>query len=869
MNIDDFVDKQTNQASPGEQFREQWLDNLPKTQWPTYIDESAQLVADGIFIGETELTKADFAYETGSYYQRGLAKSADVDTQATSLPIGNHSARDLGLVAWTFNRLQEELRDSQYTDFNNPSRAVEAAINKVVVERIETEKVDPEEIETIRLPESATVSTLVSEVFCRPRSETYVDLLINIVKESAADGLLDRIEEPRMVTPLWEHQRTALDQWLAHDCRGYVDMATATGKTFLGLAAIAHHFGALHPSDSDLQSDHAQVSGDDRATVVVVAHRDIILDQWKREFDTHLNIPEQSSTNRGEHTARFQWGDVHFWTPGRFKNSNILKESVDLVVLDETHHYLGSSGFGALLDEIDGDLIALSGSLDDTNARSLERRNIPKLFEFTLQDGQKAGIVPLCDWDVVFTPYENQARLADVTGRCRQGLKRYVDGIPVPENVDTKTDELTVKNLSDARSIAQSTIGRNLKETNEEFREFASAVMGRQLTQYNLSPELSTVVRLVLDNLDQHKCVVLLETTGEIESVTTELENQLGEAYGSLITVLGDEADLTAVEEFDREREHGAIIGIAKTLGEGVDIETADVCINRGRGRLSRSLIQRMGRILRNPTGDKHAKFYHVAGVPTREDALLPAEDGVAFLETSSQLLDWGEGFDARPVFTVDDETALAEHDVAALETAGADAIDAWTPDRYDLPSDEGVREILETLRTDIRETEGSALLSIQRPERAEVEDVETEFSTSDDAAPEQSDEHIQFVAANGGGIELCTWLYDLVKVTSEDGNVEAFVEDAVREYAQTTITFPATDMIPDADETSSVALNPALDALLSAYVDSGSKTATVHAAVGEALSDDFGEIRDEIGLRLSTDELESKLNALTGYQDA
>ncbi|MGB9966169.1 DEAD/DEAH box helicase [Halobacterium hubeiense] len=869
MNIDDLVDERTNQASPGEQFREQWLDELPKTQWPTYIDESAQLVADGIFIGNTELTTADFAYETGTYYRRGLAESADIDPQATSLPIGNHSARDLGLVAWTFNRLREELRDSQYTDFDNPSRAVEAAINKVVVERIERDQVDPDEIETIRLPESATVSTLVSEVFCRPRSETYVDLLIDIVEESAADGLLDRIEEPRMVTPLWEHQRTALDQWLAHDCRGYVDMATATGKTFLGLAAIAHHFGALHPSDRDLQSDHAQVSGDDRATVVVVAHRDIILDQWKREFDTHLNIPEQSSTSRGEHTARFQWGNVHFWTPGRLKNSNILEESVDLVVLDETHHYLGSSGFGTLLDDIDGDLIALSGSLDDTNARSLERRNIPKLFEFTLQDGQEAGIVPLCDWDVVLTPYENQARLADVTDRCRQGLKRYANGISVPENVDTETDEVTVENLSDARSIAQSTVGRNLKETDEEFREFASAVMGRQLTQYNLSPELSTVVRLVLDNLDQHKCVVLLETAGEIESVTTELKHQLGEAYDSLITVLDDETDLTAVEKFDHERKHGAIIGIAKTLGEGVDIETADVCINRGRGRLSRSLVQRMGRILRNPTGDKHAQFYHVAGVPTREDALLPAEDGVTFLETSSQLLDWGEGFDARPVFTVDDETALAEHDVAALETAGADAIDDWTPDRYDLPSDEEVHEILETLRRDIRDTEGSALLAIERPERADVEDAGNSDSTSDDTATEQSDEHVQFVAAEGGEIELASWLYDLAKATSDDRNVNAFVEDAVREYAQTTISFPTTDAIPDADETSTVALNPALDALLSAYVDSGSKTAAVQAAVGEALSDNIGEVRNETGLRLSTDELESKLSELTGYQNA
>ena len=861
MNIDDIADRETNQPSPGERFHEQWLKELPVGQWPSYIDESAQLVADGIFIGETELTSADFGSETGEYYRRGIAQTADIDPSQTSLPLGNHSAEEIGSVAWTFNRLREEIRDSKYTDFENPSRAIEAAINKALVEQIESGQLDSEELETIRLPESATVSTLVSEVFCRPRSETYIELLLNTVRENVTTGLLDHIEEPRMVTPLWDHQREALDAWLSNDCRGYVDMATATGKTVLGLAAIAHHFGALHPTDRDLRDKRFQTVDEKRARVVVIAHRDLILDQWKREFDIHLNIPEQSSTQSGEHTGEFEWGDVHFWTPSRLKNSNVLKGDIDLVVLDETHHYLGSSGFGSILDEIDGHVLALSGSLDDSNARTLERRGIPRLYEFTLQEGQAAGVIPECDWNVVFTPYENQSELADVTARCQEGFERYSGGIEIPQDIDADTTELSFENLSEARSITQSSAGRELKERNEEFREFASAVMARQLTQYNLSPDLSTVVHLVLDHADQHKCVVLLETSDEIDRVTAALESRLGDAYDSLITVLDDEADLSVVERFDRDQSNGAIIGVARTLGEGVDIETADVCINRGRGRLSRSLIQRMGRVLRNPDGDKHAQFFHVSGVPTRDEATMPQEDGVLLLETASQLLAWGESFEARPVFEVDTETAMSESNLMTLENAGASAIVDWSPEHYDWPTDEDIKDHLESICSEIREQDESALLSIERPSR-DPDDGGGTTETDPNPNDGLSEQGIQFVAADGGGVEVAGWLHTLVEAATPD--TELFIERSVRAYVQETITTPNEELDLQTQNTRQVALNPALDALLSAYIDDGEEAVAVHAALAEAIQGDIEELAEASETNESLETLRSRTEALT-----
>lgn len=858
MNIDNIADSKTNRAPPGEQFREEWLDDLPQSQWPSYIDESAQLVADGIFIGDTNLTKADFGPETGEYYQQGLAKSSDIDIEETSLPLGNHSAMDVGRVAWTFNRLREEIRQSEYTDFESPSRAIEAAVNKALVESVETGEIDTEDIETIRLPESATVSTLVSEVFCRPRSETYVDLLLKIVKRTATDSLLEHLDEPRMVTPLWNHQHEAFDTWLANECRGYVDMATATGKTVLGLAAIAHHFGALHPQDRQLTANERRPDDSRRSTVLVVAHRDLILNQWKREFDVHLNIPELRSTQSGENTIEFEWGDVHFWTPKRLQEEGV--PDADLIVLDETHHYLGSSGLGSILDDIDGHVLALSGSLDEANARTLERRDIPKLYEFSLRDGQQAGIIPQCDWDVIFAPYENQSQLADVTERCRRGIERYGDGVEVPDGAEIDETDLSFANLSEARSLAQTTAGREIKEYDSDFREFASAIMARQMTQYNLSPALSSVVDLTLDHIDQHKCVVLLESNDEIEQVIEELRAQLGGAYGSLVTVFDDETDLSTVERFDEEKDSGALVGMAKTLGEGIDIETADVCINRGRGRLSHSLVQRMGRILRNPDGDKYAHFFHVTGLPTRDDTRLEDEDGAALLETASQLLAWGEKFDARPVFEVDTETPMTEHELVELEHAGADAIAAWTPDHYDWPTDDDVRENLETLCSDIKRTESSALLEIERQER-DFPEAGDEAETYTEPTSEQA---IEFVAADGGGVEVANWLAALAETAAGDQSLEEFVEVCVRSYAKETFSFPGSDVVPEANTRREIAINPALDAVLAAYADTGSRDAAVHVALASRIEDEVEIWLEQAVIGLSEDDIRKRMEELT-----
>lgn len=729
MRIGKFGKLATGIDTPGERFETQWLDRLPKAQWPAYIDESARLVLDGIAIGDTELTISDFGFETGQLYRNGLCESTGVNITSTSLPIGERTGTTVGEIAFEFARLEEELAQSEHARYADFGRAVQAAVNKALVERID-DGLDTEVVEQLELTEGASTTDLMVELLCRPHSPEYIDALIETVEEltGSSETLLSILEAPRMTTSLWDHQTAALEAWFEHDCRGVLNMATATGKTVCGIAAIAHHFGDLHPTDRGLGTGNIQVDG--RATVVVVAHRKLILEQWQREFDRHLNIPEERDAT-AERTATFDWGDVRFVTADHLVERGVPE--ADLVVLDETHHYLGSSGFGSLLDEFEGDLLALSGSLTEANRRSLNRREVPEVYEFTLRDGQEAGVVPTCSWTVRYTPFEGQGKLADVTKEVVRGMEEFADGERLAKYNDELEDRRAktgFETVSEARSLSQSTLGRAAKEQDPAFRAFSSAIKSRQMTRYNLSPDLETVARTVLEHIREKKCVVLLESGDEVDAVADLLETALDDA-ADLITVLDTDADpLATVEQFDEQQQVGALLGIGKTLGEGVDIKTAEVAVNRGRGRMSRSLVQRMGRVLRNPTGDKHAEFYHVVGLPTQEEAIMPEKDGVEVLETAAKMIEWGKSLRAPPSFEVDASAGTVASAVETLEVAGALAV---RDSSYEPPEDMSTAERLNELVDAIQAgTGGSVLLDLEVAEPEATVEPEIAFSLAD-----------------------------------------------------------------------------------------------------------------------------------------
>lgn len=159
------------------------------------------------------------------------------------------------------------------------------------------------------------------------------------------DEVLDALRRPVLMLTLWKNQREGLEAWLDNDREGILEMATATGKTVAGIAAIAHICGDI-PEKSD-QSPETE-----DANIMVVAHSNAILSQWEREIGDRLGLPvsELSGSGRPD-TLHFGTGTVEFYTAQlRLPHyDRDLESEYDLVIYDEVHHYSNLDGYGAAI----------------------------------------------------------------------------------------------------------------------------------------------------------------------------------------------------------------------------------------------------------------------------------------------------------------------------------------------------------------------------------------------------------------------------------------------------------------------------------------------------------------------------------------
>ena len=401
-NIDDIVDDRTRGIqSTGEIYHDEFLIKRPKTEWSPYIDETAKDLRAGIRISDLSLSKDDFGRQLGTYYRRGLSKTADRYADLPTVLKETVSDEKLGLLAYQLNELSYDISTSD-VGIDDVQKATEAVIEKILTRHV------GEDLSVSFDLSSATVSDITTQLFNNEAIASNIDLLVTEFEDSASQGLLSLLDKPQLMTPLWTHQRDALEKWWEHDKRGYVDMATATGKTVLGLSAIALQYGELHPDDQFIGglADPADSNGSD--DVLIVAHSDLILEQWRREFETHLNIPQERTT--GSDDITLEWGTIHFRTPQSLVNETQI--AYDLVLLDEAHHYATGSEWGALLDEFDGDVLAMSGSVDDAGSDSerikkrLSNSIGPEIKRYSITDARADGVIPSFDWEIHYAPYD-------------------------------------------------------------------------------------------------------------------------------------------------------------------------------------------------------------------------------------------------------------------------------------------------------------------------------------------------------------------------------------------------------------------------------------------------------------------------------
>ena len=688
-----IVDERTKYADVSEQFFQERLErnDISTADWPSQIDRAATDLLFGIALGHSDSTfdhggtigTMDFGRATGKYYVDGLTALAGDRSDLPSL-VREHEATEIGNFVLSLAKLRHELGTTANGGISDIDRAIEA-----IVEKLATQGIGPKSgRQPLHQPQA--VVDVVYQLFSDPSAREYADGLLSAldnVRWSSNDvDLLGYLDRPQMVTPLWDHQQEALSNWCDADYTGFVNMATATGKTVLGLSAMAHLFGELHPRDEEVLPSRRQSTTN--AKVLIVAGQELLLEQWQSEFDEHLNIPRDRTGTGENRTIKLSWGTIEFRTAQDLLSTETLG-SYDLVILDEAHRYRsgGRDGrrwrnlFDNLTDRSEA-ILAMSGSIDqdwlgDTSVRDALEANLTECATFTISEARQANVIADFSWEVVYAASAEDATLDGMRESTRPLAEVYdrtnhkfiTTGLEdVPDSAPDKFET-----LRDLRSFAQSNEGAKAREQSESFDRIATAAYSRRPRRWQLSPPGEKICSLILRHAGNAKCIVLVQSYEQATYIGDLLQERLGDDVVTMSSS-GTAPQSDKINQF-REREQGVIVGPGEVIGVGVDIPDTDVAINLSKGGVNASLIQRIGRILRNPSGDSRSHFYQVVTLPATPDGQLAGEDGRRLLRRASEFRALGSRFRELPAFSaVDDQTAPL---LAEMEVAGSKAMEA------------------------------------------------------------------------------------------------------------------------------------------------------------------------------------------------
>jgi hypothetical protein len=201
----------------------------------------------------------------------------------------------------------------------------------------------------------------------------------NIVEGMSEDYSEDLINRPIVLLMPWEHQEEAIEKWTNNERKGIIEMATATGKTLVGLMAIE----ALSKAKS-------------KCVVRIFAHSTLILNQWRREAIEKLGLIVDAQK---DYTAPIycEGMEIHLNTLQTvYKRPEDFP--ADLLIVDEVHHSAAYEFRKALTIKCDWKM-GLSATIEgEARTNILERELGPIVYKFSLKEAINKGVLPKFEW---------------------------------------------------------------------------------------------------------------------------------------------------------------------------------------------------------------------------------------------------------------------------------------------------------------------------------------------------------------------------------------------------------------------------------------------------------------------------------------
>lgn len=401
---------------------------------------------------------------------------------------------------------------------------------------------------------------------------------------------------------LYRWQSDALASWTNAGRRGIVEAVTGTGKTIVGMAAIAEAaksdgYGFLHP--------------------LVVVPSTVLMNQWYDRAHTFLpgakigrisNDYEDDFSRKDicigiinsivsrlpdlfAHTAR---------NPARYRT---------LLIADECHHYIDAPVFSRLLRYPFHFTLGLSATVRP--AIPYEVKGLGRIiYEYTFDQAGEDGLVPpfdLVNCATHFTPNEERQYL-DLTDKISDQFEKVFDLFR--DDLRNIPDEYLFRKLRQLMMIDAETEDPNIK------RLFI-LLFKRAALCYQATNKLALALGLILLMLKQRKKVLVyferIDSTEEVADIALQtscrLKNQVlatGDAWCKVYHSQLSDADRIQVLEDFRQPGPKALLS-CRTLDEGLDIPEVDCAILAASTQSRRQRIQRIGRVLRKGDGNKRS----------------------------------------------------------------------------------------------------------------------------------------------------------------------------------------------------------------------------------------------------------------------
>jgi superfamily II DNA or RNA helicase len=877
-------------------FEQDLLSDLERARWPDRVDYVAGRVGKSSYpVGMTSNDQrylssgSDLDKAARDHYLNGLATLVDRHSLQANLP----DEFDIGTFLVEFARLRDGLERAEAE--LPPGEVLGRLLTRDLKRQYSGRKAQLAQ----RLPADVqTPHELVTELSQAPELAEQVQ---NALPDTTdPNSLTDRLGEVNLTTELWEHQLEALALWLYHGMNAYVDMATATGKTVLGLAAIAHavdtgseggsSLGSLHPADQTrlqgiFEGEVPRPNPRRPRNVLIVTTDDLLGVQWARLFQEHCQTPPEYTKIEGQ-TITLPKMEIDIRSAASLED--VDPEDYRVAIFDEVHNYRSDGEWGASLRTfIDSrcPVLALTGSVTREFQRLVEsvEAEFPIVYRYTHKQALADGVIPDFEWTLTFTSVQEETEVLDRVRTTAQYTKTRTQHTTPTLRFNESTLAETDPSLSESQR--QNLAGtyetgsrvaaklRNIgdEETEEaptsELETLAHGLANRSLDRLNLRAQLDQVKELAEDALENERPVLILTRSyPEAETLWNKLYERKSErVVRRLEQKQTAETQDSIIEKFDEEdTDRKVLIGPGERIGQGNDIHSVEVGINLSRpgSGVNAALVQRLGRLLRNAGGKTSVEFYHILGVPPENAIIGP--DGESFVRTVAeffaQVLEPDtDGILKPPRVVIDDDV---KPPVIALEQTGAPTVkraeqatvveEAYVDAIQTAKNESRSKPVVETdwftrafdIEYQSPTQNGSSEKSgshQDNPEDGQLEETDAETTDTGTTMKQDTSQTTESVTVDRGMAAL------VQVITTSEGidydTTEALVEAALTSFLKSTI---GTDIDPESftlsgDSSLDLSCDPVTDQIIEASIATDERYETREDFLEAALYDMLG----------------------------